>query len=110
MRFRLDSMVQIVLQQGQVEVEAGDFIADYTNALLIHRKVIEDLNSTIRVHRIIHLSLHFNFAHTINHYGLTHNHCASILILLIVSVHQPETKHKTKSGQSSLMAVCTRNK
>uniref|UniRef100_A0A9J7Z8Q9 Cilia- and flagella-associated protein 43 n=1 Tax=Cyprinus carpio carpio TaxID=630221 RepID=A0A9J7Z8Q9_CYPCA len=48
MRFRLDSMVQIVLQQGQVEVEAGDFIADYTNALLIHRKVIEDLNSTIR--------------------------------------------------------------
>lgn len=50
MRFRLDSMVQIVLQQGQVEVEAGDFIADYTNALLIHRKVIEDLNSTIRVH------------------------------------------------------------
>ncbi|KAI2657807.1 Cilia- and flagella-associated protein 43 [Labeo rohita] len=48
MRFRLDSMVQIVLQQGQVEVEAGDFIADYTDALLIHRKVIEDLNSTIR--------------------------------------------------------------
>ncbi|XP_059422267.1 cilia- and flagella-associated protein 43 isoform X2 [Carassius carassius] len=48
MRFRLDSMVQIVLQQGQVEVEAGDFIADYTNALLIHRKVVEDLNSTIR--------------------------------------------------------------
>ncbi|KAK2896717.1 hypothetical protein Q8A67_011205 [Cirrhinus molitorella] len=48
MRFRLDSMVQIVLQQGQVEVEAGDFIADYTDALLMHRKVIEDLNSTIR--------------------------------------------------------------
>ncbi len=54
MRFRLDSMVQIVLQQGQVEVEAGDFIADYTNALLIHRKVIEDLNSTIRVRNITH--------------------------------------------------------
>ncbi|XP_067277323.1 cilia- and flagella-associated protein 43 isoform X2 [Pseudorasbora parva] len=48
MRFRLDSMVQIVLQQGQVEVEAEDFIADYTDALLIHRGVIEDLNSTIR--------------------------------------------------------------
>ncbi|XP_016149573.1 cilia- and flagella-associated protein 43-like [Sinocyclocheilus grahami] len=48
MRFRLDSMVQIVLQQGQVEVEAGDFIADFTNALLIHRKVTEDLNSAIR--------------------------------------------------------------
>lgn len=49
MRFRLDSMVQIVLQQGQVEVEAGDFIADYSNALLIQRKVVEDLNTTIRV-------------------------------------------------------------
>ncbi|XP_056327437.1 cilia- and flagella-associated protein 43 [Danio aesculapii] len=48
MRFRLDSMVQIVLQQGQVEVEAGDFIADYSNALLIQRKVVEDLNCTIR--------------------------------------------------------------
>ncbi|KAK9964501.1 hypothetical protein ABG768_005668 [Culter alburnus] len=48
MRFRLDSMVQIVLQQGQVEVEAGEFIADFTDALLIHRGVIEDLNSTIR--------------------------------------------------------------
>jgi len=32
-------------------VEAGDFIADYTDALLIHREVIEDLNSTIRVKR-----------------------------------------------------------
>ncbi|XP_077093180.1 cilia- and flagella-associated protein 43 isoform X2 [Siphateles boraxobius] len=48
MRFRLDSMVQILLQQGQVEVEAGDFIVDCTDALLIHRGVIEDLNSTIR--------------------------------------------------------------
>ncbi len=57
MRIRLDSMVQIVLQQGQVEVEAGDFIADYTNAMLIHRKIIEDLNSTIRVHGITHLIL-----------------------------------------------------
>lgn len=48
MMFRLDSMVQVVLQQGQVEAEAKDFIADYEDALLIHRSVIEDLNSTIR--------------------------------------------------------------
>ncbi|XP_051508041.1 cilia- and flagella-associated protein 43 [Myxocyprinus asiaticus] len=48
MRFRLDSMIQIVLQQGQVEVEARDFIADYTDALLIHRNVVEELNSAIR--------------------------------------------------------------
>ncbi|TRY55422.1 hypothetical protein DNTS_034432 [Danionella cerebrum] len=48
LKFRLDSMVQIVLQQGQVEVEAEEFIADYSNALLINRKVVEDLNSTIK--------------------------------------------------------------
>lgn len=47
-------MVQVVLQQGQVEVEAKDFIADYEVALLIHRSVIEDLNSTIRVIRKLH--------------------------------------------------------
>lgn len=43
--------MQVVLQQGQVEVEAKDFIGDYEDALLIHRSVIEDLNSTIRVPR-----------------------------------------------------------
>lgn len=51
-------MVQVVLQQGQVEVEAKDFIADYEDALLIHRSVIEDLNSTIRVLRKLKRSVH----------------------------------------------------
>ncbi|XP_036430574.1 cilia- and flagella-associated protein 43 [Colossoma macropomum] len=48
MRFCLDLMVQILLKQGQVEVETGDFVADYSDSQLIHRSVVEDLNSTIR--------------------------------------------------------------
>ncbi|KAJ8013989.1 hypothetical protein DPEC_G00035570 [Dallia pectoralis] len=48
MRFQLDIMVQILIKQGQVEVESGDFIADYSDSLLIHRSVVEDLNKTIR--------------------------------------------------------------
>ncbi|XP_030628306.1 cilia- and flagella-associated protein 43 [Chanos chanos] len=47
-RFRLDVMVQILLKQGQVEVEAGHFIPDYSDSLLLHRSVVEELNSTIR--------------------------------------------------------------
>lgn len=49
MRFRLDIMVQILIKQGQVEVEPGDFIADYSDSLLLPRNVVEDLNGTIRV-------------------------------------------------------------
>ncbi|KAL2083728.1 hypothetical protein ACEWY4_021501 [Coilia grayii] len=49
MRFRLDIMVQILIKQGQVEVEAGDFVADYSDSLLLHRSVVEDLNGTIRM-------------------------------------------------------------
>ncbi|XP_017552052.1 cilia- and flagella-associated protein 43 isoform X1 [Pygocentrus nattereri] len=48
MRFCLDLMVQILLKQGQVEVETGDFVADYSDSQLIHRSVVEELNSTIR--------------------------------------------------------------
>ncbi|XP_072534295.1 cilia- and flagella-associated protein 43 isoform X2 [Salminus brasiliensis] len=48
MRFCLDTMVQILIKQGQVEVETGDFIADYSDSLLLHRSVVEELNSTIR--------------------------------------------------------------
>uniref|UniRef100_A0A6Q2ZM02 Cilia- and flagella-associated protein 43 n=1 Tax=Esox lucius TaxID=8010 RepID=A0A6Q2ZM02_ESOLU len=48
MRFRLDIMVQILIRQGQVEIENGDFIADYSDSLLIHKCVVEDLNKTIR--------------------------------------------------------------
>lgn len=42
-------MVQILLKQGQVEVDTGDFTADYSDSLLLNRSVVEDLNNTIRV-------------------------------------------------------------
>ncbi|KAF4090507.1 hypothetical protein AMELA_G00052090 [Ameiurus melas] len=47
-RFCLDVLVQILLKQGQVEVETGDFNADYSDSLLLQRYVVEDLNNTIR--------------------------------------------------------------
>ena len=50
MRFRLDIMVQFLIKQGQVEVEVGDLVADYSDSLLLHRSVVEELNGTIRVH------------------------------------------------------------
>ncbi|XP_066535952.1 cilia- and flagella-associated protein 43 [Hoplias malabaricus] len=48
MRFCSDIMVQILIKQGQVEVESGDFVADYSDSQLLHRSVVEDLNNTIR--------------------------------------------------------------
>ncbi|KAK3520924.1 hypothetical protein QTP86_026033 [Hemibagrus guttatus] len=41
-------IVQILLKQCQVEVENGDFAADYSDSLLFQRNVVEDLNNTIR--------------------------------------------------------------
>lgn len=48
-RFSLNLEVQLLLKQGQVEVDAGSFIHDYKDSALIHRNVVEDLNSTIKV-------------------------------------------------------------
>ncbi|XP_069620079.1 cilia- and flagella-associated protein 43 [Ranitomeya imitator] len=48
MKFQLDLTVQFILKQGQVEVETSDLIPSYTDAILLHRSVIEDLNSNIR--------------------------------------------------------------
>ena len=36
-----------MLKQGQVEVEQGKFIPDYRDSLLVHRSVVEDLNSKV---------------------------------------------------------------
>ncbi|KAK3572842.1 hypothetical protein QTP86_008249 [Hemibagrus guttatus] len=47
-RFCFDVMVQLLLKQGQVEVETGDFTEDYSDSLLLHPNVVEDLNNTIR--------------------------------------------------------------
>ncbi|XP_068133207.1 cilia- and flagella-associated protein 43 isoform X2 [Hyperolius riggenbachi] len=48
MKFLLDLTVQFILKQGQVEVESADLMPNYADAILLHRSVIEDLNSTIR--------------------------------------------------------------
>ncbi|XP_041065246.1 cilia- and flagella-associated protein 43 [Carcharodon carcharias] len=47
-QFQLNLMVQLVLKQGQVEVLSSDFIPDYSNSILLHKGVVEDLNSTIQ--------------------------------------------------------------
>ncbi|XP_056147897.1 cilia- and flagella-associated protein 43 [Lampris incognitus] len=48
-RFQQDIMVHIQLKQGQVEVVPTDFIADYSDAVLLHRSVVEDLNKTVKM-------------------------------------------------------------
>ncbi|XP_061824300.1 cilia- and flagella-associated protein 43 [Nerophis lumbriciformis] len=45
--FLTDIMVQFLLKQGQVEVINADFIPDYSDSVLLHRTVVEDLNQTI---------------------------------------------------------------
>lgn len=49
MRFQLDLMVQFLFKQGQVELEGTNLIPDYTDAILINRTIIEELNSMIWV-------------------------------------------------------------
>nr|XP_034989894.1 cilia- and flagella-associated protein 43 isoform X1 [Zootoca vivipara] len=48
MTFQLDLMVQFLLKQGQVELDGTNLIPDYTDAILISRTIIEELNSVIR--------------------------------------------------------------
>ncbi|KAL8187387.1 UNVERIFIED_CONTAM: hypothetical protein K2H54_047783 [Gekko kuhli] len=48
MKFQLDLMVQFLFKQGQVELDSSNLIPDYTDAILINRSIIEELNSTIR--------------------------------------------------------------
>ena len=49
LRFTFDLEVQLLLKQGQVEVDQGNFIPNYRQSLLLHRSVVEDLNGTIQV-------------------------------------------------------------
>lgn len=46
---KLNLQVQLLMKQGQVEVDAGTFIHDYSDSVLIHRGVVEDLNGKIKV-------------------------------------------------------------
>ncbi|KAM5321874.1 cilia- and flagella-associated protein 43 isoform 2-T2 [Glossophaga mutica] len=47
-KFQLNLTIQILLKQGQVEVENFQLLLDYSDAILINRSIIEDLNSVIR--------------------------------------------------------------
>lgn len=47
--FLSNIMILVPLKQEQVEVSTTDFPADYTDSVLLHRSVVEDLNETIRV-------------------------------------------------------------
>src|SRR6218665_330422 len=47
--FNSDLEVQLLLKQGQVEVDPGQFIPNFKTTLLIHREVVEELNKKIRV-------------------------------------------------------------
>ena len=56
-RFILNLEVQLLLKQGQIEVDAGPFVRDYRDSVLVHRSVVEDLNSTIKVDTFANLIL-----------------------------------------------------
>ncbi|XP_032346883.1 cilia- and flagella-associated protein 43 isoform X2 [Camelus ferus] len=47
-KFQLNLTIQILLKQGQVELENFQLLLDYSDAVLINRNIIEDLNSVIR--------------------------------------------------------------
>ncbi|ESO90244.1 hypothetical protein LOTGIDRAFT_233795 [Lottia gigantea] len=47
-RFTINLEVQLLLKQGQVEVDAGRFVHDFKPSALLHRSVVEDLNKTIK--------------------------------------------------------------
>lgn len=51
--FLTNIMVQVLLKQGQVEVSTTDLTADYSDSVLLHRSLVEDLNRNIRV-RLCH--------------------------------------------------------
>jgi hypothetical protein len=48
-RFQVNLTVQILLKQGQVELENFQLMLEYSDAILINKNIIEDLNSVIRV-------------------------------------------------------------
>ncbi|KAM5139590.1 cilia- and flagella-associated protein 43-like [Callospermophilus lateralis] len=47
-KFQLNLTIQILLKQGQVELENFQLILEYSDAILMNKTIIEDLNSVIR--------------------------------------------------------------
>uniref|UniRef100_G3WWX3 Cilia- and flagella-associated protein 43 n=1 Tax=Sarcophilus harrisii TaxID=9305 RepID=G3WWX3_SARHA len=48
MNYQLNLTIQLLLTQGQVEVENYQFLLDFADSILINRVIIEDINSIIR--------------------------------------------------------------
>uniref|UniRef100_A0A5F8GBA0 Cilia- and flagella-associated protein 43 n=1 Tax=Monodelphis domestica TaxID=13616 RepID=A0A5F8GBA0_MONDO len=48
MNYQLNSTIQILITQGQVELENFHFVLDFTDSILINRVLIEDINSIVR--------------------------------------------------------------
>ena len=49
MIFDLNLEIQLLLKQGQVEIDMDQFVPDFMDSVLVHRSRIEELNSQIRV-------------------------------------------------------------
>ncbi|XP_039770247.1 cilia- and flagella-associated protein 43 isoform X2 [Ornithorhynchus anatinus] len=48
MKFQLDLTIQLLLKQGQVELENFQLMLEYPDSILINKSIIEELNSIIR--------------------------------------------------------------
>lgn len=47
-QFALNLEIQLLLRQGQVEVEPGQLVPEFSQSVLLHRSIIEQLNSQIK--------------------------------------------------------------
>jgi hypothetical protein len=48
------------LKQGQVEIDPTNFIADYKDSALLHRSVVEELNTNIKVAQLFIETNHYS--------------------------------------------------
>ena len=59
-RFLTNLELQLDLKQGQVELDPYGFVPDFRDAILLERKVVEDLNAKIKAcdSMCMHVSVH----------------------------------------------------
>ena len=69
MVFDLNLEIQFLLKQGQVEVDMGDFVPDFSESVLVHRSAIEELNSQIKVCEFV-VCICVQFYHFLCHFRL----------------------------------------
>ena len=46
--------IQLLMKQGQVEINPGPYVHSFQNCLLIHRNVVESLNKIIQVKLVVY--------------------------------------------------------